>query len=258
MNNEVKQIYKEGSDIFGLPQIYKGIKFHPLKIMDLEYIDKFYELFMYPKISADQQDPTIFKMSYLKFLLSILLPSINPGVNPGIKLRDFLEFTTKEDVSFENTEVGDNVLITIYIGNSSFNEMEFSNIREIILEQNGSFIEYIEEEYNEQLEKDLKWVHRDSENYTMKDQIFLFASMYSKTIQEIADCTLFQMKYALESMSSFLEFRMQTIPLTNVSENYVVKSYIQHNDRKGRYDEVVEDKDEFIKKSPYFKSDNEK
>jgi hypothetical protein len=93
MNEEVKKYYDEINDIFGLPQIYKGIKFYPLKITEIKYISFFRDIFMYPKVALDKLNPAVFKMDYLKFVLYVLpnvLKQNEEGLTFEEEIKDFL------------------------------------------------------------------------------------------------------------------------------------------------------------------------
>ena len=45
----MEYIHNEENDIWGFPQKYKGIEFHPIKISDFLTKDLFYGIFCYPK-----------------------------------------------------------------------------------------------------------------------------------------------------------------------------------------------------------------
>ena len=69
MNEELRQSYIASNDVFGLPQVYKGLEFHPIKIKDMQYLNSFYSLFAYPKNYVADKD--VIKMSYLRFIIAI-------------------------------------------------------------------------------------------------------------------------------------------------------------------------------------------
>ena len=193
-------------------------------------------------------------MSYLKFITFVLQAQDD---EIRIKLIKFLEFITRKKVKFlyNGEEDPAKMLIFIMIDGKKFNELDFKNIREIILEQNGLNIEYFEE-YNPRLEENLIVSNLHIE-YNMQDQIFSFASQFGKTIEEIKNCTIYEMKNLLESMAALQEFKMQAIPLTHVGEEYEFKAYTKHLKNHGRYESILEDVQEFEKKSSYFKSNEE-
>jgi len=266
MTNKFDQIYKKNADVWGLPQSYKGIKFHPLKISDEIQINEFNKLFSYPK-SATNDNPVIYKMSFLKFLIYVLpylLGENKENIDFREDLRIFLAYVTKTDV--EDIELSsrnrddriddqiENLIISLYIGEDSeiFTEADFSIIRDIILQQNGSSTEYVEA-YRPELEKDLQFAMRNIEKYNFSDQIFSFAALFNKTMEEIKDCTLFQMKNLLDSKGAVETYRMQTIPLTEVGKEYDVKHYMKNLKIRGRYDEILQTVDEFKEDTSYFK-----
>ena len=262
MNNKFDQIYKKNNDIWGEPQTYKGIKFYPLKISEESQIDTFNKLFSYPK-SATNDNPVFYKMSYLKFLIYVLpylLDKNEEGLDFGEDLKTFLAYVTKtdiEDVEFNSRNPDDkieNLIISLFIGEDSeiFTEADFNIIREIILQQNGSSVEYVEG-YRPELEKDLQFAMKDIEKYNFGDQIFAFAALCGKTMEEIKDCTLFQMKNFLDSAGAIETYRMQTIPLTEVGKDYNVKHYMKNLKVRGRYDEILQTVDKFKEDTSYFK-----
>jgi hypothetical protein len=253
------QKYDDRIDIFKDPQEYRGIKFYPLKIMDYEYTDSLYRLFGYPKKYFSMRDPVIYKMTYLKFLL-ITIQQSDPyfkDVDVGEELIDFLKYITKKNNIFlditgtlENINTFDYKII---IDGVSFSANDFDTIREIVLRQNGISVEYIEA-YDDRLEESLRFLHRGKPSYTFKDKVFSFAVLVGKTIDEIKNCTLYEMENILESVGSVIAFKMHTIPLTEVSKEYQLPSYIAHLDNKSRYDEILIGTDSFKQESDYFKS----
>jgi hypothetical protein len=263
MNAEAKKYYNEYNSIFGLPQSYKGVLLYPLKIKDIEYINLFYELFAYPKISIAQQDIKILKMSYIKFLFYILQSIIDADLKEESfqdKLKRFLQYITKINEVFFKTPNEkasiNNMIMTIEIGDKILTEIDFENIREIVLEQNGSSIEYVEE-YNEALEKDLAFIYKNNKKYNFKDQVYSFAAQFYKTISEIQDCTIYEMKNLMDSMGAIQEYRLQVIPLTEVNKDYEFRHYLKHLENRGRYADVLQDVDEFKNKTDFFSSNEE-
>ena len=262
MTNKFEQIYKKNNDIWGQPQEYKKIKFYPLTISEESQINEFNKLFSYPK-SATNDNPVFYKMSYLKFLIYVLpylLDENKDNMDFSEDLKTFLAYVTKtniEDIEFSSRNPDDkieNLIISLFIGEDSeiFTEADFGVIREIILQQNGSSAEYVEA-YRPELEKDLQFAMRNMEKYNFSDQIFAFAALFGKTMEEIKDCTLFQMRNLLDSVGAVESYRMQTIPLTEVTKEYDVKHYIKNLKVRGRYDEILQTVDKFKEDTSYFK-----
>lgn len=250
--------HDDRADIFKTPQLYKGIKFYPLKIIDYIYVDKLYRLLGYPKTYFSIRNPVIYKMSYLKFLMLTIQVS-DPyfeNVSMEQELADFLMYVTKaENVSFDVVGNLDNINTFDYkiiIDGVSFSAGEFDEIRKLILKQSGLSVEYVEA-FDEKLEESLKFLHKNQPTYSFKDKVFAFAALLRKTIDEIKDCTLYEMENILESTGSIVTFNMHTIPLTEVKEDYKLPPYIAHLDEKSRYSEILVNTDNFKKEADYFK-----
>ena len=265
MNKQLSEIYNKSNDTWGEPQKYKNTLFYPLKISKGKYIRLFNKLLSYPQIAVSLNDPTIYKMSYLKFLIYILPYIMGEQEKCGTfeqELKEFLAHITKtdiEDIEFSNRNEGapiEDLFISLFIDEEIFSEGDFANVREIILQQNGSSVEYVES-YRPKLEKDLMFATRNMEQYSFNDQIFTFASLLKKEINELKDCTLFQMRNLLDSLSAVETYRMQTIPLTNVGKKYDFKHYMKTLKVRGRYDDILQDVNKFKNDTSYFDSEKQ-
>lgn len=262
ISKRIEGTYNETLNIFKEPQMYKGINFHPLLIKDRFHVERMERVFGYPKTYFSKKDPLLFKLSYLKYLLIIIQMSYdnrNEEIDLSEEVEILLKHITKaEDVAIEVLSMDEDFLkmiLQIKIDGVSFSEEEFSDLREIILEQNGISLKYIED-YNPELEEDLKFLNRNqSQDYSFKDQVFAFAAILGKTIEEIKDCTVYEMKNLLESTTNLLMYKMQVIPLTHVGEEYKFIPYMAKIGSRGRYDSVLMDVDKFKEESSYFKSD---
>ena len=260
----LENTYNETLNIFKEPQTYKGVKFYPLFIKEKEQMERLDRVFGYPKTYFSQRDPLLFKLSYLKYLLLVIQTSYDnkeKNLNMAQEIEVFLQHITKtESVSIE--VVGDlddflKMILQVKIGEVVFSEEEFSDIREIVLEQNGISLQYIED-YNPELEEDLIFMNRkQKQSFDFKDQVFAFAAIVGKTIEEIKECTVYEMKNLLESATNLLMYKMQVIPLTHVGEDYKFIPYMTKLGEQGRYENVLIDVDEFKEKTSYFKSDLE-
>lgn len=259
MDNNLASFYDDRKDVFKEPQSFKGICFYPLKIADYQYIDLFHELFAKPKRYFGLQDPMIFKMSYIKFLLLVLRSKSGyESLEAEQKIIKFFEHITKNksvDIEYETKGEGlDRLFITLIIEDIRFNENEFDILRAMILRQNGSSLEYVES-YNAELEEDLRWMARKRKPFTFSDRVFALASLLRKTIDEVKNCTLYEMEHMLMSLDAIMAYEIQTIPLTEVdSTKYEIASYIAHLEDKERYSGVVVNTEEFKNRSSLFKS----
>lgn len=260
MNNELKKIYSENNDIWGLPQEYKGIKFYPIKLVDSEYLHKFYHVFSYPKNYIP--DKQVLKMGYLKFLLYVVQPSVeSSGTNMEELILEFLKYVTHSKTCLLNWNSEDDpksledMKLTISIDDKVFDEHDFDNIREIVLEQNGLSVEYVEQ-YRPDLEEKLN-IQNNGEELTLKDKVFAFCVLMQKKIDDVKDYTIFQFNAQLERLGVLKEFELYKpleatgqIKLQNGSE---IKHYLAHIKKSGRYDSILVSKESYMEHSDIFK-----
>jgi hypothetical protein len=254
MNEQVKAIYKEMNDVWGKPQTYRGIQFHPINLVDSEYLDMMYRYFAQPKNYI--QDVAVLKMSYLKFLIMLAGDKKEKFQSD---IRDFFKYVTKnDDISDFRWKIIDvnkpadinNISIEIDIAGVVICEADFENIREIILQQNGLSVEYVEE-YNEDLEKKLEFFSEvDDTNYI--DQLFTFSLLEDRTMDEIGKYTMYQMKHLLERSFTLKHYDLYK-PLV-VSGQITLKSgevkpFLYHIGQKGRYSSIKMDVKEYLDKN---------
>jgi hypothetical protein len=261
MNPNLLKIYNSDNDVFALPQTYKDIKFYPIKVKDIKTKGLFYKLFTIPKHHIP--DVNIIKMSYIKFLFFVVdkwLKDENPETDIQQDLLDFLRVVTQsKDIFYahkvheENPNPFDKISIMIIIDNVEFNERDFDNIREIVLEQNGSSIEYVNE-YNPNLEERLNFLNRNIENTDLKDEIFSFCELTGMTEEQAGEKTIYQFKSRLERSILVLNYKLFkpieiSTPRSSKSNDEKIAHYLSHIGKKGRYSSILVDKDKFLKES---------
>lgn len=275
MNANLAKNYKQINDILGLPQEYKGIKFYPLKIKDVEYKQKMYNLFAMPKNYIP--NVSIIKASYIKFLLRVIrqqLLEADPEHDLIIDLVDFLCFVTHLDcptneeilhgigsVHLKTThdfpdKMGDiqEYGFHLFINDKEFSEQDFDDIREIILEQNDSSVEWVEE-YKPDLEEKINFMKRNEPEISLKDIIYIFCCLTGESEQEVSEKTLFQFNARLERemmVKNFLAFKPLEsagfISSKNKGEE-LFKHYFSHIERGGRYDSILVNLNKFMENS---------
>ena len=262
MNPELKKIYYTERDGLGLPQRFKGISFYPLRIIDFEYLPLFYEIFACSKKTLDvtkmefSQKREIYEMTYFKFLLN-LEAYRNNGTEFNVitkNLKLLLSFVTKIDIEYIKVikiDIAENVYsLQLHIKNIVFDETDFDNIREIVLQQNGLSIENVED-FNPELEPYLQHHNRFSDNYDLNDQILFYASKLHKTVDEIKNCTIYQMKNQTKILQDIQSYEMNVIDLTMVGKEYKLPKIFEHIVVPGRYDSILEDVDKFKTNTSY-------
>ncbi len=255
MKEELKRIYKEENDALGLPQDYKGIKIYPIKVKDVDQMSLFYTLLCYPKDSIS--DKKIRKMTYLKFLYSLYGSA---GENELGKLesdmKKFLSYILRiPDIKITmhlkdecNQPSVESYYLMIQCGDYFLYEEDFDNIREIVLEQCGMSIEYIDE-YAPDLEEKLLWMQKENP-LTFNDQFFTVVSLMSKNPSDILEWTLYQMFDVFDRKVVSKNFDLYE-PLVKSGtvelKGGKLQSYLYHKRKKGRYESIMMSSDAFGK-----------
>lgn len=260
MDKRLDRFYKKDLDIWGLPQIYKEIKFYPILLVDVYIQELFYKIFQYPKNYIP--DKKILKMSYLKYLLYVVQGSIDiNGSQITDGLLEFLKYITREDnIEYryfyldDNDDFFDGLKVEIIINGKIFTEQDFDIIRGIVLQQNGLSIEYVEE-FDPSLEKLLIYAHNGMENITFEDQIYVFATLNHISIDAIKNYTLYQFKKHFVRSVLFLDYTLYN-PLEvsgqikSKTGEKIVKHYMEHMHEKSRYDGILIPQQELMAKIP--------
>lgn len=260
MNEQLKKIYSENNDIWGLPQEYKGLKIYPIKLIESKYMELFYRIFSYPKTYIP--DKQVLKMSYLKFILYVVQPAIEKGEDYIEKsIIEFFEYIMQaKKVSLEwnfkdNPKTLEEIILRVVVDDVVLDEYDFDNIREIVLEQNGMSIEYIEQ-FRPDMEEKLM-VFNKKDDITLKDEIFSFCVLMNKSIDDIKGYTVYQFKSQLERIAILKEFELYK-PLEasgqiKLQQGSEIKHYLSHVKRAGRYDSILVSKDSYQETSDIFK-----
>jgi hypothetical protein len=263
MNNNLQKNYKQINDILGLPQEYNGIKFYPIKVGEIDYKISLYHLFHWPKNYVPDVD--IIKMSYIKYLMYAIEPSLKekePDVDIEKEFINFISHITHLEpskVSFGSKENPtsrgnfDKYLIYLFIDGIQFSELDIDNIREIILEQNGSSIEWIED-YKPDLEERLN-VFNSGNNIDLKDTIYSFCALTNLSEKEACEKTLFQFSARLERemrLKDYQAFKPLEISGQVTAKNKkdeIFQHYLSHIPTKGRYDDILLNLNDFMEDS---------
>ena len=249
-----KFIYNEELDFQKLPQEYKGIKFYPLCISENKIFDKMMQTIGVPK-SYIKTEPTVMKMSYLKFICFLLkkkdsIQEILSHITRTANVR--LEVTLRKNAN-ENDLHYEDLNISIHIENVCFNESDFDIIREIILRQNYYSTAYIEE-YDPELEELLMIKQKASgEGNSFEDKKFVLCSLMHKMPEEIANLSYYQFNK--------LYYTSTMVKKTEIYQGWVSSGFISFEKgkkfttyldpmptRAGRYDEIKMSKDDFFDK----------
>jgi hypothetical protein len=259
MKDYLRKNYDEGLDLFGYPQIYKQIKLYPILLKDIKYQGLFYKIMCHPKLYIPSKE--VLKSSYLKFLIYIVQSNYNPeGTEILDGLLDLLKYITKKEVFINYKRVEgeglSSIELQLVVDDVKFTEFEFEDIREIILEQNGISIEYIEE-YSPEMEEHLRFYNRKSEDLSIQDEIFTYCAIQKMSIKEVENYTLFQFKNSMEKVLVLKEFDLYKPLLVSGQielKTGEVKNYLYRSIKNGRYDGIKVNVDDFIENSDVMKA----
>jgi hypothetical protein len=265
MNNTVKQYYKKENDKKGLPQEYKGVLFYPIRIDDEQLYEIMSSLLTYNQMSIANKE--ILKMSYLKFMLHVMQSQeYNKDVQILDKLKELLKYITRcnclEILYMSHFDTWNDIKnmndfrIIIKIKDKQFDENDFNNIREIILEQNDISIDYVNE-FDPTLEESLIIFYKSFESATFEEQQFSFCA-YMKiliTSVEFKSLTFYQFKKHMERIHLLLNYELLH-PLVSSGQisfkTGKLESWISHIPNKSRYSDILIEKGKFEKDNEIF------
>lgn len=259
-------VYNELSDAFGEPQIYKGVKFYPIKLADEATLNLIYEVLSYNKNKIADVD--IIRASYLKFVVYYMTNPTEEDFRNSLlyKTQELLSILTKQDVYIEVKSLVDSpskdsdFIINVHIGDTIINETEFEKVREIILLQANTSVEYIES-YDEDLEQKVGAIKSDSKPPTLAERIFILSVGLKMPIEQIKNLTYYQFCKYMERLDLKIEHDLYKPLLVSgqisFKGNTNIKSWNEHIGRKTRYSEILVDMDKFEKESTLFQAFNQ-
>jgi hypothetical protein len=253
MNEQLFKTYIESNDAFGGPQYYKKIEFYPVKIKDGKYLELFSKLMLYPKNwGADKQ---VFKASYIKYMILSRESSFEME-NIQKDFENFLSHISNRNVKIElfrkdKQEITlEDFFVNLHFDDIEITEWEFEEIREIILEQNGYSIEYVNQ-FHPDLEAKISQI-RSKNLLSFSDQIFTMTIILHISPEQLGEFTLFQLQNIFDKMITLKQFDLYQPLLISGAiklKTGEIKNYLYHNNKRGRYDDILIPTEEYIKKN---------
>lgn len=169
---------------------------------------------------------------------------------------DFLSFIThvpKENIQLKMmvSRMGI-VVVSLNIGDAKFNGNEFEELRQIILKQNGIDFDYVKE-YDPDLETKMGILRKGNnwEYANFEEQAFTLSLIMGKNPIELSDYTLYQFNKMIARHSLLIDYSAYK-PLESAGfiklKDGQIPHYLSHIKKKGRYDDLYIDKDEFTNK----------
>lgn len=246
---------------WGLPQEYKGVYFRPLMINEEDEYEFISNTLTHNK---DMINGVYIKMPYLKFILTQL--KFEDGKEVVILLQDLLTKITgqtatiyyEESKTIEPTPYLSHITFTLEIGIVKFTEYEFDKIREILIEQNGISLKYIQE-YDPTLEESLIFIRRNHKGGNFEEQIFSMCAYLKKPVEELAQTTTFYQFFKfLERARIQLDYELfKPLEISGQisfkDKGAGIMDWLSHIPERGRYDDILIKKDTFVKDNDVFK-----
>ncbi len=260
MNKIAESFYDYKLDKWGDPQSYKDVELYPIKITDEDMHNDMYSLLCRAKDVTKEKD--ILKSSYLKFLVYFVHPAYQNSEDEVTRnydvietLMSFMSKVTQETCAVhykylkEVPETSNDIKFYLLVGDKKLTETDFDNIREMILYQNGTTIEYVNE-YNEDLEEKMAIANRNNKSANFEEQLFSFCSAMSITIDKIRHYTFYQFLKHFERVKIKLEFELFK-PLESSGQieikNGTISHWLDTLPDKGRYGSILVKKSDFEK-----------
>lgn len=250
------------ANTWGEPQTYNGLKIHPIKLNKKHIYDIVMQLLSHNK----NVNPSIeiIKMSYLKFILLIMQqqPHFN-NVNIVDILTEMLNEVLQEECEIRVQEIYDeydNVMdykffFATISNDVSYSEGDFDKLREIILEQNGISLDYINQ-YDPTLEEHLSFYRRKDNSGTFEENLFSFCAYMKLNINDVKDYTFYQYGKMMDRIGLLINFQiykpLEASGQISTKGGDGIDHWTSHIKKRGRYDEILIKKDEFVKDNDIF------
>lgn len=254
-------------NLWGEPTEYRGIKFYPLHVDEYDKYLLMLNMLGFSKNSIN--DINIIHMSYLKFMLfetkikdvnnqdidniSALLILLENSIHTKLDIFQNIKFKLSHNPP---TCVNDFTDILIEIDDVIFNQSDFDKIREIILEQNGVSLDYINQ-YDPTLEDKLAYVQKGIDPAEFDEQIMSFSAYMRMPLNEVKKYTFYQFKKTLDRINLLLSCQMfkplEVSGQISFKDGSHIDDWLDHEKTRGRYDSILVSKDKFVEENDFFK-----
>ncbi len=203
-----KFVYDEMADVWGDPQIYKGVRIYPLLIEDIKTLT---EGIGYLTVSRNRSalKNEFQTMGYLQFLVKCVLPQTAhyaQSKEPDTFLA-FLQFVCKDARSVELKHDGKNYYL-LFDEEIKFYNSAFDKMRQIIFRQNKiDFDENMSESFAKNLEKARSILEkRRKAQATFQDQIISYHCTTHMSYQDIRKLTFWQFRQGYNRISMIKQY----------------------------------------------------
>lgn len=236
------------------------IELHPVKLFDFEMFETFQQVMCLPKDYI--YDKQIMKMSYLKFLLAVLQKVYSNEYDFKQLVENFLSYITREDCHVVEVvdDIQDKDIIfhyEIYVGDIILTETDFENIRKIVLEQNGSSLEFIES-FNPQLQESLDFFNRNSVSPEILEKIDIYTVISKVDESQMQEWTRAEFERKYTKLGIYENWKIFQ-PLVSSGQielkgsNKILDPFDQVKVPKDRYEAILISKEQMMSENAIFK-----
>lgn len=237
-----------------------NIELYPVKLFDFEMFEIFQQIMCLPKDYIYEKQ--IMKMSYLKFLLAVLQNVYSKDFDFKQLVESFLNYITKQICHVVEVvdDIKDQDIIfhyEVYIGEVILTEIDFDNIRKIVLEQNGSSLEFIES-FNPQLQESLDFFNRNSKAPDILEKIDIYTVISKIDESQMREWTRAEFERKYTKLGIYENWKIFQ-PLVSSGQielkgsNKLLDPFDQVKVSKDRYEAILVSKEKMMSENAIFK-----
>ena len=210
-----KFIYNEDADVWGEPQVYKGINIYPVLVRDRQMLDVGMEYFAIQKTNPDI--PETVRMGYLQYLIRFVLAPqayLCQSQEPFERFLQFLKFICKDCESIGIKHDGVNYYLLFDERRKIYNT-GFDKIRSIFFKQNGlSYVEITSPHFAKEIQKAYEILAKRSKHApTFQEDVVNYHCVTGVLYQDIKNLTWWQFRHGLLRMSIIKQYEIWAAPV---------------------------------------------
>jgi hypothetical protein len=207
--------FNEYENVFGHPQIYKGVEIYPIVVRDMKEFNNCISVLTEMKNWSD--DMEIIKMSYLTYLFANLDIESKMYVSGKLKekpktkrFQTIMRLCFGEDVTYKFSIEKNKVKIEI--NGELFSGKQFDEVRSIIFKQNRiNHDDYMSQDFANEFERFLKLKQKNPP--TLEEMIVSYRVAMKLPYEEIYNVTIYQLYADLQRYQLLKNFEVYTYPM---------------------------------------------
>lgn len=248
-------------------QIYKGIKIYPFLMCNYDLFEELISILLFKKNIIGNVE--LIKMSYLKFLISIIPYMADENGKQYVdvlnKLYDLLKYILKDQEFNIYIDEKEKIFINIKTDNNSIilNERDFDKIKEIIFVQNAIPIidKRLHPDLQKELQENIKFMAKiqGQKEGTIEEQIISYkCKMRFESYKPIKKMTIYQFRKELSRLNLIIDYQIyKTAEMSGmVTFNKPIPHWLSHISDKPDYSGLIMSEQEFGAKMNEFSKEN--